>query len=128
MLILYTSIDILASKLVYHGQSYGQSSQPQDTPHRKAQERSTVRAGGPFDSQKGTYGVHVQGVGNFGQTTSSEECIIPTYSERGTPEVVELNTMAQNSSSITKTVEIELYPAEAEARGPRGIKDHVLTH
>lgn len=111
-------IDILASKLVYHSHSYGHSSQKQDTSQRQAQDRPTARAGGPFESQKSTYGVHVQGAGNFGRATSSEECIIPNYSERTTPEALELNDMAQKNTGITKTVEIELYP-EAEGRGQK---------
>lgn len=106
---------------MYRGQGYGHSSQKLDTLHGKAQERSVVRAGSQFDPQKGTYGVHVQGAGNFGRTTSSQECIIPTYSERATPDTVELHTMAQNTTSIRKTVEIELYTAEAEPQKPTGI-------
>lgn len=111
------SIDILASKVVFHNQVYGSSG------HSRNQQPAYPRQrfGGTgrdivLTTQQGENIVEVRGGEGSGNRTSSQERIISRRDHRNPSSDISMDEMDSKQIGISKTVEFEVHTSDEAMR------------
>jgi hypothetical protein len=105
------SIDILASKVVFHNQVYGSSGQSRHQPGGYPHRQFANGRGGDIilTTQQGENIVEVRGGESTGDRTSSQERIISRRDHRNPSSDIDLDEMDTKQIGINKTVAFEVH-------------------